>query len=118
MSNSKAIGFAGGFFLLLLSACGQGMDEREYQIQPQPSAVVKVREHLERYANGEPPASELTAFPGLIKDMADQPAEIRTAIEKAYEDLSANPDESVAIATAALDELDELSGARVGRPDN
>lgn len=92
--------------LVCLPACGGGVEERTYQIRPQPPAIDKVVELLKRYRDGIPPGSELTALQALILDLRNQSPDHADIVEAAFLQLQENTQNAAAIAKETLRQLD------------
>lgn len=88
-----------------MPACGGGVEERTYQIRPQPASIDKVIQLLKRYRDGVPPGSELSNMQGLILDLRNQAPDHANIIDDAFKKLQENPRNAAAISTEALSKL-------------
>lgn len=73
--------------------------------KPQPKAVDKLISLLERYADGNPPGSELGAIKALISDAKEQTPEKGDLVEEVVNQLLESPDKAKQIAKEVLPKL-------------
>jgi hypothetical protein len=92
--------------LVCLPACGGGVQERTYQIRPQPPAIDKVVELLKRYRDGVPPGSEMKSLQALILDLRNQSPDQAEIVDAAFMQLQENTQNAAAIAKETLRQLE------------
>jgi len=76
-----------------LSGCSQGVKEQSFTVKETP-ALDQAKQILQRYANGQPMASEASSWPGIIEDVKKSDPEKGKILEKGIEDIQkskANP---------------------------
>lgn len=98
--SSIFLAFAVGFVIL-----GCNSNPREENINVKADPVGEARAVLQRYADGQPLASEASSFPKLIERVKAANAEQGATVEKALNDIQKAPGNRTAIAKDALAKL-------------
>jgi hypothetical protein len=86
-----------------LVGCG-GVQEETIEVK-NASAVDEAKQILQNYANGAPLTSEAAGFPDLITRAKEEDAAKGAEVEKALNQIQAQPANRAAIATGALSKL-------------
>ena len=87
-----------------LVGCGGGVKEETIEVQ-KASAVDEAKQLLQNYANGAPLTSEAAGFPDLITRVKEEDAAKGEEVEKALNQIQAQPANRAAIAKGALSKL-------------
>lgn len=73
--------------LLLLAGCGVGPKEEVITIQPPPDPLQPARALLQRYADGQPLASEATSFPNIVDEVRQKDPARADIVEAGFAEL-------------------------------
>ena len=87
-----------------LVGCGGGAVKEE-TIEVKSSAIDEAKQVLQNYANGAPLTSEAAGFPDLITRAKEEDAAKGAEVEKALNQIQAQPANRAAIAKGALSKL-------------
>jgi hypothetical protein len=80
-------------------------DKRTIKVNPDNDPLARPRAVLDRYAKGEPLASEVQEFPTLIKNVKKADPERGAIVEQALDEIQKNPARRVELAKAALEKI-------------
>ncbi len=85
----RGLGVVAGLIgIVLLSGCGSGTPKEEViHIKPAGDPVAPACAVLQRYADGQPLASEVTSFPGLVEDLRKADPAKAEILEKGLADI-------------------------------
>ena len=92
------------FLVLALAGCARGPREKVIPI-PAGDPLANARSVLQRYAEGQPVASEATSFPHFVEDLRKVDPARADILEKGLNDIQADPAARVSIAKALLPKL-------------
>jgi hypothetical protein len=93
------------FSVCLLAGCGpSSYEEKTYEVQV-PGAMEQLKGHLQRYADGEPPGSEVDAFPQLIEEVRETDPAKADLLAKGLQDLEKSSGNRAKMAKELLDQL-------------
>lgn len=87
-----------------LVGCGGGPVQQE-SIEVKSTAFDEAKQILQMYADGGPYSSEASAFPDLINRAKAEDAEKGAELEKALNEIQANPNNRAAIAKQTIPKL-------------
>jgi hypothetical protein len=91
--------------IVILLACGCSNKPQEKVILIGADPLANARNVVQRYAEGQPVASEATSFPKVVEDLRKVDPERADILEKGLNQIQANPAARVSIAKELLPKL-------------
>lgn len=98
----------------LLAGCQQGVPEKQIVVKASNDPLHEPRQILERYAQGQPLASEVSSFPAMVENVRKSDPERADILQKGLDELQKGG--RAARVTKAKELLDKLKPSMTAAP--